>query len=59
MWDVKGFAALAFFLVFTVLIGAGLVMGVHGLGKGWWLMWISVLAYLGFFIKAGCLNPSH
>ena len=55
--SVKGFAALAFFLVFTVLIGAGLVMGVHG--KGWLLLVISSLAYLGFFIKEGCLTSSH
>ncbi|MBN9689782.1 MAG: hypothetical protein J0M24_06055 [Verrucomicrobia bacterium] len=53
----KGLAALAFFLVFTVLMGAGLVMGVHG--KGWLLLTISTLAYLGFFIKEGCLTSSH
>jgi len=56
---VKGLAALAFFLVFTVLIATGMVMGVHGISKGWWLMVASLVAYLGFFIKKGCLTQSH
>ncbi len=55
----KGLAALAFFLVFTVLIAAGMVMGVHGSSKGWWLMVASLVAYLGFFIKKGCLTQAH
>lgn len=56
---VKGLAALAFFLVFTVLIAAGMVMGVHGNSKGWWIMVASLVAYLGFFIKKGCLTQAH
>ena len=56
---VKGLAALAFFLVFTVLIATGMVMGVYGNSKGWWLMVASLVAYLGFFIKKGCLTQAH
>ena len=58
-WRVKGLAALAFFLVFTVLIATGMVMGVHGSSKGWWIMIASLVAYLGFFIKKGCLTQAH
>jgi hypothetical protein len=56
---VKGLAALAFFLVFTVLIATGIVIGVHGGSKGWWIMVASLAAYLGFFIKKGCLTQAH
>lgn len=56
---VKGLAALAFFLVFTVLIGTGLALGVNGHPAGWWLLGLSFLAYLGLFIKGGCLTSSH
>jgi Ni,Fe-hydrogenase I cytochrome b subunit len=56
---VKGLAALAFFLVFTVLIATGMVLGVHGNSKGWWMMVASLVAYLGFFIKKGCLTQAH
>lgn len=56
---VKGLAALAFFLVFTVLIATGMVLGVHGNSKGWWIMVASLVAYLGFFIKKGCLTQAH
>ncbi len=55
----KGLAALAFFLLFTVLIATGMVMGVHGSSKGWWIMNASLVAYLGFFIKKGCLTQAH
>lgn len=56
--DVKGFSAFLFFLVFTVLIAAGIIMGVHGRSGGWLLTTLSCLVYLGLFIKAGCLTSS-
>jgi hypothetical protein len=55
---VKGLSAFIFFLVFTVLIAAGIIMGVHGRSGGWLLTMVSCLAYLGLFIKAGCLTSS-
>lgn len=58
LYGVKGFSAFLFFLVFTVLIAAGIIMGVHGRSGGWLLTTLSCLAYLGLFIKAGCLTSS-
>ncbi len=55
----KGIAVLAFFLFFGVLLAVGLVMGTHGNSTGWWLTVVSFVAYLGVFIKAGCLSASH
>lgn len=55
---VKGIAVFAFFFIFTVLIAAGLAMGVHGKSGGWALLSLSTLAYTGLFVKSGCLG-SH
>ncbi|HRI14998.1 MAG TPA: hypothetical protein PLX89_18545 [Verrucomicrobiota bacterium] len=55
----KGLATLVFFLVFTILIGTGLALGVGGSSVGWLLMTLSLIAYLVIFIMFGCRTSSH
>lgn len=56
---VNGLKTIVFFLVFTVLLAAGLAKGVKGEAWGWWLMILSLIAYLGLFIKFGCRTSDH
>jgi len=53
----KLLAAIAVYLVFTFLIGLGMVMAV---AKGsFWLLFLGAGLFLLAFIKFGCLDASH
>jgi hypothetical protein len=53
---VKGIGVILFFLFWTLVGAVGMVMAVHGHA---WLLLLSVLVYLGMFIKWGCLGTAH
>lgn len=48
----KLLSAIAFFLLFTVLLGVGCWMASSGLGV--WLLLVGVAVYAALFIKFGC-----
>jgi len=54
---VNGIKTLLFFLFWTLIGCIGMVMAVNG--KGSWLLVVSFLAYLGMFVKWGCLDSGH
>mgnify|MGYP003382614938 CR=1 FL=1 len=54
---VKGIGTLLFFVFWTVLGSIGMVLAVQG--KGLLLLGLSVLVYLGMFVKWGCLSSEH
>ena len=54
---VNGIKTLLFFLFWTLIGSIGMVMAVNG--KGSWLLVVSFLAYLGMFVKWGCLDSGH
>lgn len=57
MPPVKGIGTLLFFVFWTVLGSIGMVLAVQG--KGLLLLGLSVLVYLGMFVKWGCLSSEH
>jgi len=54
---VNGIKTLLFFLFWTLIGSIGMVLAVNG--KGSWLLVVSFLAYLGMFVKWGCLDAGH
>jgi hypothetical protein len=50
-------AAVAVYLIFTVLIGLGMILAVAK-GSGWLLL-LGLGLFLLAFIKFGCLSSSH
>jgi len=54
---VNGIKTLLFFLFWTLIGSIGMVMAVNG--KGSWLLVVSFLAYIGMFVKWGCLDSGH
>lgn len=57
MRAVNGTKTLLFFLFWTLLGSVGMVFAVQG--KGLWLLAISLLVYIGMFVKWGCLGSDH
>ncbi|MBL9172532.1 MAG: hypothetical protein JNL10_03270 [Verrucomicrobiales bacterium] len=53
----KGILALLFFLVFTAIGAAGVVLAASGKGLG--LLIATFVVYLGILIKWGCLSEAH
>ena len=53
----KGIGTVLFFAFWTLLGAIGMVMAVQG--KGPWLLAVSFLAYLGMFVKWGCISSEH
>lgn len=54
---VKGIQATLFFVLWTVVGAAGVVVAVAG--KGPWLLIATFVVYLGILIKWGCLADAH
>ena len=54
---VQGIKTTLFFLFWTVLGAAGVVMATKG--QGIWLLVVGFLVYLGMLIKWGCLTEPH
>ncbi|MBX3733136.1 MAG: hypothetical protein KF791_11145 [Verrucomicrobiae bacterium] len=53
----QGIKTTLFFLFWTVLGAAGVVMATKG--QGIWLLVVGFLVYLGMLIKWGCLTEPH